>query len=194
MKKLSFLTQTCCAVLLFMTTFVVVGCRFNSEKTDSHESDSTLIDNAIVDTTVYGTCGEGTAMHSLELITDAGDTIQYIIGENEHGEQDVQGGLLVGDRMAVIEGVGLDGEKEAKKVINLTTLLGKWVSIDKNFDILEGGVVRSNIRAESKPWTSWKILNGHLLLNKDTFDINKLGNDSLYLENKQGIFAYKRPM
>lgn len=194
MKKLSFLTQTYSAVLLFIATFVVVGCRFNSEKTDAHESDSTLIDDATVDTTIYGTCGEGTAMHSLELITDAGDTIQYIIGENKNGEQDVQGGLLVGDRMAVIEGVGLDGEKEAKKVINLTTLLGKWVSIDKNFDILEGGVVRSNIQAESKPWTSWKILNGQLLLNKDTFDINKLGNDSLYLENKQGIFAYKRPM
>ncbi|MGI6241956.1 MAG: hypothetical protein ACOYJK_00220 [Prevotella sp.] len=176
-----------------MATSIVVGCRFDSNKSKTDEADSTLVEETIVDTTIYGTCGEGTAMHSLELITDAGDTMQYIIAENKDGEQDVQGGLLVGDRLAVIEGVGPDGEKEAKKVINLTTLLGKWVSIDKNFDILEGGVVRSNIKAETKPWTSWKILNGQLLLNKDTFDINKLGNDSLYLESKDGIFTYKRP-
>ena len=95
--------------------------------------------------------------------------------------------------MAVIEGASLDGEKSTKKIINLTTLQGKWLSLDKNFEIQEGGVVKSNVKAESKPWTSWKILNGRLLLNKDTFDIVKLGNDSLYLENRVGIFAFKRP-
>ncbi len=152
-----------------------------------------MVENAVADTTIYGTCGEGTAMHSLELITDAGDTLQYMIGEDADGEQDVQGGLLVGDRLAVIEGGSLDGEKTAKKVINLTTLLGKWTSLDKNFEIMEGGVVKSNVKAESNPWTSWKILNGQLVLNKDTFDIDKLGTDSLYLESKQGIFTFKRP-
>ena len=29
-------------------------------------------------------------------------------------------------------------------------------------------------------------------MNRDTFDINVLGSDSLFLENKNGIFAYKR--
>ena len=82
--------------------------------------------------------------------------------------------------------------KVAKKVINLTTLQGKWTSLDKNFEILEGGTVKSNVQAEKNPWTSWKILNGQLVLNADTFSIDRLGGDSLYLENRQGIFVYTR--
>ena len=50
----------------------------------------------------------------------------------------------------------------------------------------------SNVKAETNPWTAWKILNGKLLLNKDTFQIVGLGADSLYLENNKGVFAYKR--
>ncbi len=79
-----------------------------------------------------------------------------------------------------------------KKVINLTSLMGKWTSIDKNFDIKDDGVVESHISAESKPYTSWKILNGKLLLSTDTFEILNLGPDSLSLENNKGIFVYKR--
>lgn len=80
----------------------------------------------------------------------------------------------------------------ASKIINLTSLLGKWTSLDKNFDILEGGEVRNNVKAETNPWTSWKILNGNLLLNTDTFAIDKLGPDSLLLENAKGIYVFKR--
>lgn len=80
----------------------------------------------------------------------------------------------------------------AQHIINLTSLLGKWTSIDKNFEILEGGEVKNNVKVETNPWTSWKILNGKLLLNTDTFCIGKLGPDSLLLENKVGIFIFKR--
>ena len=98
---------------------------------------------------------------------------------------------MVGDRLAIV-GVQVNGERVAQKVINLTTLLGKWSSLDKNFEIQEGGGVQSFVKAESNPWTTWKILNGKLLLNKDTFSVNTLGADSLYLENNEGIFAYRR--
>ena len=155
--------------------------------------DSTLmVGDTVADSTVYGVCGEGTAMHTVELITDAGDTVAYIIQENEEGRSCVQGGLLVGDRLAVIGATDRDGELVAAKVINLTTLQGKWTSLDKNFEILEGGVIKSNVTAESNPWTEWKILNGRLLLNRDTFNIDQLSADSLYLENHDGIFVYKR--
>ena len=80
----------------------------------------------------------------------------------------------------------------ALKVITLTSLLGKSISLDKNFDLLEGGVVKNNVKAETNPWTSWIILNGKLLLNKDTFDSDYLGPDSFLLENDQGIFVFKR--
>lgn len=80
----------------------------------------------------------------------------------------------------------------AKKVINLTTLLGKWTSIDRNFDIKEGGVVESHVTAESRPYTDWKIVNGRLVLSADTFEVLDLGPDSLYLENDTVIYAFKR--
>ena len=193
MKKFTVGLKAIVAVCISVAFLLFTGCNGQKSKSAEVDADSITVDDAATDTTIYGTCGEGTAMHSLELITDTGDTLQYMIGENADGRQDVQGGLLVGDRMAVIEGASLDGEKSTKKIINLTTLQGKWLSLDKNFEIQEGGVVKSIVKAESKPWTSWKILNGRLLLNKDTFDIVKLGNDSLYLENRVGIFAFKRP-
>lgn len=52
-----------------------------------------LTDSAAVDSTVYGRCGEGTAMHTLELITDKGDTIVYTL-EGLDTFSNVQGGLL----------------------------------------------------------------------------------------------------
>lgn len=148
------------------------------------------------DTTVYGVCGEGTSMHSLEIITDAGDTLVYtLLGQDAETEvetpSDVQGGLMAGDKMAVTGHKTAD-ELVADRVINVTSLLGHWTSIDKNFTIEEGGTVHSAVKAETNPWTSWKILNGSLLLNRDTFCIECLSADSLYLENANGIFTFKR--
>jgi hypothetical protein len=148
------------------------------------------------DTTVYGVCGEGTSMHSLEIITDAGDTLVYtLLSQDAETEvetpSDVQGGLMAGDKMAVTGHKTAD-ELVADRVINVTSLLGHWTSIDKNFTIEEGGTVHSAVKAETNPWTSWKILNGSLLLNRDTFAIEGLSADSLYLENQNGIFTFKR--
>lgn len=187
MKRLSIIALAC-----FMTAFLITGCHEKAKNEAAGQTDSIDMADTAADSTVYGVCGEGTAMHTLELITDAGDSLEYMIAEDEDGVQDIKGGLLVGDRMAVIEGPMVDGDRMAKKVINLTTLLGKWTSIDKNFEIMEGGVVKSKLKVENNPWTSWKILNGQLVMNRDTFDISVLGSDSLYLENKNGIFAYKR--
>ena len=183
MKKLSFLLIAIAAVTVAMT-----GCRNKSQRSTSDSAVAS--EPQVADSTVYGVCGENTAMHTLSLITDAGDTLEYILDDND--ENPVVGGLLAGDRLAVVEGPETDGEKTAKKVINLTTLLGKWTSLDKNFEIQEGGTVKSYVEAEKNPWTSWKILNGKLVLNRDTFDIDNLGSDSLYLENNNGIFVYKR--
>ena len=110
----------------------------------------------------------------------------------DEAEMTVQGGMLVGDRMAVVGFKNSDGEMQASQAINITTLLGRWTSIDKNFEIQEGGTVASAVKAESNPWTAWKICNCKLILNRDTFGIEGLGADSLYLENHQGIYAFKR--
>lgn len=86
---------------------------------------------------------------------------------------------MAGDKMAVTGHKTAD-ELVADRVINVTSLLGHWTSIDKNFTIEEGGTVHSAVKAETNPWTSWKILNGSLLLNRDTFAIDGLSADSLY--------------
>lgn len=185
MKKLPIVITAVLAVVL-------TACN-NSKKPQTASDEPALTDDtAVTDSTVYGVCGEGTMMNTLELVTDAGDTVNYVISEDADGQSPVVGGLLAGDRLAVLEGQPLDGDRTARKVINLTTLTGKWTSLDKNFEILEGGEVQSHVEAEKNPWTSWKILNGKLLLNRDTFDIDNLGSDSLLLENGKGIFVYKR--
>lgn len=145
------------------------------------------------DSTVYGVCGDGTSMHSLQLITDMGDTIEYMMIDADDNESEVAGGLMCGDRLAIVGKKTADGTI-AEKVINMTSLTGRWTSIDKNFVIEEGGTVVSSIKAETEPWTNWKIFNGKLLLNKDTFDVVTLGADSLAIENRNGIFVYKRQL
>lgn len=180
------------ALPLLVAAFLIAGCKDKNKNNVGDGIDSTDVELMVSDSTVYGVCGENTAMHSLELITDAGDTLRFVLNEDENGDVNVLGGLLAGDRLAVVEGPEVDGEKLAKKVINITTLLGKWTSLDKNFEIQDDGTIRSTVQAEKNPWTSWKIVNGRLVLNRDTFDINNLGSDSLYLENKNGIFVYKR--
>ena len=180
------------ALPLLVAACLMTGCRNKNKHTAGNGVDSTAVEPMVQDSTIYGVCGENTAMHTLELITDAGDSLQFVLNEDEDGTVNVLGGLLAGDRLAVVEGPKADGERVAKKVINLTTLLGKWTSLDKNFEIQEDGTVKSTVQAEKNPWTSWKIVNGHLVLNRDTFDLDNLGSDSLYLENKNGIFVYKR--
>ena len=107
------------------------------------------------------------------------------------GNHPFKGGLLSGDRLAVLMSV-VNGDTVADRVINLTTLEGKWTSLDRNFEIVQGGEVLSTLQSESNPYTSWKVHNGQLLLGKDSFDVITLGADSLELENSRGIFVYKR--
>ena len=176
---------------------IMVGCNTKKEKPQVVVDDEV----EVADSTVYGVCGSGTSMHSLELVTDAGDTLTYIIldseadmdgGETKGVVSNVEGGFMAGDKMAVTGMETVEGELVATRVINVTSLLGHWTSIDRNFVIEEGGTVHSEVKAETNPWTLWKILNGQLLLNRDTFDITSLSADSLYLENPKGIYIYKR--
>ncbi len=176
---------------------IMVGCNTKKEKPQVVVDDEV----EVADSTVYGVCGSGTSMHSLELVTDAGDTLTYIIldseadmdgGETKGVVSNVEGGFMAGDKMAVTGMETVEGELVATRVINVTSLLGHWTSIDRNFVIEEGGTVHSEVKAETNPWTLWKILNGQLLLNRDTFDITSLSADSLYLENPKGIYTYKR--
>lgn len=169
---------------------IVIFCGCNGNKRPAPVAEMTNKSESVADSTVYGRCGESTAMHTLEVITDKGDTLSYML-ESKDTCANVQGGLFAGDRIAVIGERIASGELFAKKVVNLTSLLGKWTSIERTFEICEGGTIISNVK-EPHPLTEWKILNGLLVLSTDTFDIYSLGPDSLYLENENGIYSYKR--
>ncbi|MDO4959996.1 MAG: hypothetical protein Q4E68_12185 [Prevotellaceae bacterium] len=181
MKKSIIFTALCSGLML------LASCDGN--KTEKSEAQSDTLKTEVADSTVYGRCGKGSMMNTLELVTDEGNTLSFTIDE-EQGS-DVQGGMMAGDRMAVTFYKSGD-ENIAHKVVNLTTLLGRWTALDKDFTIHEDGSVESSIEAESKPYTAWAICNAKLILNTDTFDVLTLGADSLELESSKGIFVYKR--
>lgn len=175
-----------------LVAVLVAGCTGCGGGRGAADADSLAVPAETVDTTVYGVCGAGTSMHALELVTDAGDTLTYLVDTGDDESASVLGGMMAGDRMAVVGHEGTDGDRVATRALNLTTLLGKWTSLDKNFEIEEGGTVESRVKAEAHPWTSWRVLNGQLILGRDTFSVDRLTADSLYLENGDGIFVYKR--
>lgn len=165
----------------------------NSNKTtgvDGVDTDSLAETEAVVDSALYGVVGQGTAMHTIELKDDNGKTVSYQY--NVDVEADVKGGLFSGDRLTMVLTTNADGTEEVSKAVNLTSLCGKWTALDRNFEIMEDGTVRSTQNMESNPYTQWSMVNCNLVLNRDTFDILYIGSDSLTLENTKGIFVYKR--
>lgn len=157
------------------------------------------------DPTIYGVCGEGTAMNTLQIVTDLGDTLQLDITTARENNQ-VFGGLQVGDRMAVVPN---DTKKEALIVINQVALLGNWVmpnpldgSDEVGFSIKEGGVV-DGIDQSTIAYKTWRLVRGKLELfsiREDAgeeeeivlYDILKLSPDSLILKDSEDTYEYGR--
>ncbi len=163
------------------------------------------------DKTIYGICTDGSAMNTLEMITDSGDTLRLSLTKaNEAGK--VFGGMQVSDRMAVVaDKTG----KEAEIVINLNTLLGDWVMPDPldgsdeiGIRIKEGGVAES-IDQSTIIYRTWKIFNGELEIllvregggdeeEENRYEILALGADTLAYrtlnkpKDEIETFEYKR--
>lgn len=156
------------------------------------EEDTSAVNVIPRDQTLYGLCGDGTAMNTLQLLRDNGDTlVMSITNAVESGQ--VFGGLQVGDRIAVLPNAN---NTEAVIVINQNTLLGDWVmpnpidgSSEVGIRIKEGGVAES-IDQSSIIYKTWKIFNGRLeiLSQRDgggdeeelnLYELVKLGPDSL---------------
>lgn len=168
---------------------VAISCKDNKPKSVMSQSGEVEDSTSTNDSTIYGTMVDG-GMNSIILLTDNGDTLEYLVNPDDTLEV-VKGGKINGDRFAII-GYKEYGDNFMRSAINLTSLLGNWSSLDRNFEIKEGGTVTSSLQSEKNPWTAWKIWNGKLILSKDTFDIENLGADTLSLENKAGIFVFTR--
>ena len=169
----------------------ITSCGGKQQQQQNYEQDTTYVSNINRDSTVYGICGDGSAMNSLELLTDMGDTLMLSVAEAKNNKQ-VFGGYAVGDRMAVM----LKNNHAAKLVINLSTLLGNWVmpnpidgSSEMGIAIKEGGIAES-IEQSSVIYKTWRIFNGKLEIFSQRdgggdeeeiylYDITKLTADSL---------------
>lgn len=171
---------------IFIMLLCVISC---GDKKHVVPTEGELDEPVVVDTALYGKCGEATSMHSLQLLTDDGD--ELTLYDDPDSGSIVLGAMMPGDRMTVSYIETEDGLR-IKRAVNLTTLLGRWTSIDRNFLIQEDGTVVSSMTSESNPYKVWSMANTNLILNNDTFAILSLGADSLELENSKGIFVYKR--
>ena len=175
-----------------MTIMMSCGGKGGQQVVASQQEDTAAINSIPRDKTLYGLCGEGTAMNTLQLLRDNGDTLVLSITNAMEAGQ-VFGGLQVGDRIAVYAN---DNNSEAIIVINQNALLGDWVmpnpidgSSEVGIRIKEGGVAES-IDQSSIIYKTWKIFNGRLeiLSQRDgggdeeelnLYELVKLGADSL---------------
>jgi hypothetical protein len=188
---------------LIIAAAVLASCGNKKQPTYGSVKSSTVEVNH--NKTVFGICGDGTAMNTLQLITDSGDTLELGITAARDKNQ-VFGGLQCGDRMAVM----LSRDKtEATLVINESSLLGNWIqpnpidgSSDVGISIKEGGIAES-IDQSSILYKTWKINNGKLEITlrregggdqeeTNTYWLKSLGNDSLVYTDGQDDYAYSR--
>jgi hypothetical protein len=160
MKKLAFFGM----MAAFVMTMGSCGGGAQQPQQVVEEEPDSVDDYMPFDQTIYGLCGNGTAMNTLQLLTDNGDTLNLdLTNAQEKGQ--VFGGLQAGDRMAVLPN---KAKTEAQIVINQNTLLGDWVmpnpidgSSEVGIRIKEGGVAES-IDQSSIIYKTWKIFNGKL--------------------------------
>ncbi len=158
------------------------------------------------DTTIYGICMDGSAMHSLQLLSDNGDTLLLDLNDVQEAGK-VFGGYKVGDRMAVL--YNRKGSKTSM-VVNLNTLLGDWVMInpmDGNSEmgmcVRDGGILES-INQSNITYQTWRFAEGKLELvgvrdfdgsyeETEVYDFKILTEDSLVIENADETLEYSRP-
>lgn len=197
MVKFGITAIVACVVLM------MCSCGGKTEKVPFDDGDSADVANA--DPTIYGVCGEASAMNTLQLITDMGDTLSLdISGAQEAGM--VFGGVQVGDRMAVLPGAD---RTTAEMVVNQAALLGNWVmpnpldgSDEVGISIKEGGIAES-IDQSGVVYKTWRLSRGKLELvmmreggseEDETYlyDLVKLGADSLVYKDAEQTFEYSR--
>ena len=163
------------------------------------------IAEVVRDTMLYGFCGEGSAMNTLQIITDANDTITLNVAAAKDKNM-VFGGYAVGDEMAV----AVDKDTTmATMVINKSALHGNWVqpnpidgSSETGISILKGGTAES-IDQSSIVYKSWRLFNGKLqvvatrndgidLEEVLEFTIKKVTPDSLIIADSEDTYEYGR--
>lgn len=200
MKKITLL------MLAVLVAFLQFSCGGKKKADESAYDDWEEYKVEKGDSTIFGICMDGSAMHTLQLLSDNGDTLVLDLNTAQEREK-VFGGYRVGDRMAVLVN---QENNVASMVINLNTLLGEWVMInpmDGNSEIgmcvRDGGILES-INQSSITYQTWRLSNGKLELvgvrdfdgnyeETEVYDFKFLTKDSLIIGNTDETLEYTRP-
>lgn len=171
--------------LLFAAFAFALVCSCNKEaKISTAVNNASASDIAIEDTAIYGEFSDA-ARQTLELMiaSDTTKPVTFYIPDDSITSKDdiIFGGLLAGSKYAVIAEKDQLGEYDyvAKKIINLTTLMGKWVE-ENNGDTI--------CLDDEKSW----IKNGQIIVTGEPLDITYLDVDTLKLESKDYLRLYYR--
>ena len=199
MKKIWIVVMLVAAVVMTMSS-----CGGKTQQVPFDNGDSTDM-SAMQDPTIYGVCGEGSAMNTLQIVTDLGDSIVLDLNYARENNQ-VFGGLQAGDRMAVVPN---SKKTEALIVVNQVDLLGNWVmpnpldgSDEVGFRIKEGGILEG-IEQSSLTFKTWRLVRGKLETvavregggeeeEVNIYDLVKLTPDSLILKDSDDTYEYGR--
>ena len=126
------------SIFAAIATFIM-SCNSKSTMPGAGELDSDSVEvSAVADTAIYGTVDESTTMHMLTINMENGKQQTFAMNLDTLGS-DIQGGIFAGDKVTLTATNGEDG-MQVVKCVNLSTLLGKWTSLDRNFQIEENGV------------------------------------------------------
>jgi len=105
---------------------VAISCKDNKPKSVMSQSGEVEDSVSTNDSTIYGTMVDG-GMNSIILLTDNGDTLEYLVNPDDTLEV-VKGGKINGDRFAII-GYKEYGDNFMRSAINLTSLEQKVKSV-----------------------------------------------------------------
>ena len=192
-------------VIFVMAAILAIGCGGSKKANFSEDLEAEEELDAYRDSTIYGFCTDKSTGDILQIITDAGDTLNInVTNARENG--DIKGGYNKGDEMAVVA----NGDSTiALLVINKTALLGNWVmpnpidgSSETGISIRRGGSVES-IDQNAIIYKSWRIYNGKLQITAtredgvdvdETFiySIKRITPDSLVIQDAEETFEYSR--
>lgn len=141
-----------------------------------------------------GKAGDGTSMHSLELLAENGDTL-YIFYENN-----AIGGITCGDLLDVVYREDGENELAALTIVNLTSLAHVWSFTEadgrRHIELDRHG--NATVYGVGSGYNQWTVDGGQLVLSNstdaDTFDITLLTDDSLILADihKDSVLRMKR--
>ena len=181
---------------------LLAGCVKKSQNVPFEELN---IDTVVRDTMIYGFCSRGSDLNTLQIITDAGDTLKLDVSTARRDSL-IKGGYNLGDELAVT--VNAD-TTAATMIINRSVLQGDWVmpnpidgSSYMGVSIQKGGTAESIDQSELI-YKSWRLFNGKLIFmvtledgigsdEAHVFSIVKLNRDSLIISGDDEIQEYGR--